>query len=95
MKIYQMMHFPLEGAGTGISVDNLARSLTKRGYQVRVLCSDHCLPSKPYPVEAVLFSNGENEKYDLDFDFPVFASHPLSKGNRFGDLNNAQQGIAT
>jgi len=95
MKIYQMMHFPLEGAGTGIYVDNLAKSLTKEGHQVGVLCSDHCLPSKPYPVEAVLFSNGENEKYDLDFDFPVFASHPLSKGNRFGDLNNAQQGTAT
>jgi len=91
MKIYQMMHFPLAGAGTGISVDNLANSLTKGGHQVRVLCSDHYVPSKAYPVEAVLFSNGENERFDLDFDFPVFASHPLSKGNKFGELTKTQR----
>lgn len=91
MKTYQMMHFPLEGAGTGIYVDSLAKSLTQGGHQVRVLCSDHYVPSKPYPVEAVLFSNGENERFDLDFDFPVFASHPLSKGNKFGQLNKTQR----
>jgi len=85
------MHFPLEGAGTGIYVDSLAGSLIKKGHQVRVLCSNHCLPSKPYPVEAVLFSNGENERFDLDFDFPVFASHPLSKGKKFGELSKTQR----
>jgi len=86
-----MMHFPLEGAGTGISVDNLAKSLTKGGHHVRVLCSDHYVPSKAYPMEAVLFSNGENERFDLDFDFPVFASHPLSKGKKFGELSKTQR----
>ena len=85
------MHFPLEGAGTGISVDNLTKVLTKRGYEVRVLCSDHHAPKKQYPVEAVLFSNGKNETFDLDFDFPVFASHPLSKGKKFGQLNKTQR----
>ena len=39
----------------------------------------------------MLFSNGENRKYDLDFDFPVFASHPLSKGKKFGELSRAQR----
>lgn len=91
MKIYQMMHFPLEGAGTGIYVDSLAGSLAKEGHQVKVLCSGHRLPDKPYPVEAVLFSNGENKKFDLDFDFPVFASHPLSKGKKFGELSKTQR----
>ena len=91
MKIYQMMHFPLEGAGTGIYVDSLAKSLDQKGRQVKVLCSGHCTPSKPYPVEAVLFNNGENKKYDLDFDFPVFASHPLSKGKKFGELSKTQR----
>lgn len=85
-----MLHFPLEGAGTGIYVDNLTRSLTKKGRQVRVLCSDHYPPDKDYPVEAVLFSNSQNETFDLDFDFPVFASHPLSKGKRFGELSKAE-----
>jgi len=91
MKIYQMLHFPLKGAGTGIYVDNLALSLIKREHEVRVLCSDHYIPKKEYYAEAVLFNNGEDEKYDLDFDFPVFASHPLSKGKKFGELNQAQR----
>ena len=86
-----MMHFPLEGAGTGIYVDSLAISLINKGHQVKVLCSGHRLPGKSYPVEAVLFSNGENEKFDLDFDFPVFASHPLSKGEKFGNLSKTQR----
>ena len=91
MKIYQMMHFPLEGAGTGIYVDTLAKSLIKKGHEARVLCSAHEVPTKPYPVEAVLFNNGENEEFDLDFDFPVFASHPCSKGKRFGELSRSQR----
>ncbi|MHC4544521.1 MAG: glycosyltransferase family 4 protein [Planctomycetota bacterium] len=91
MKIYQMMHFPLAGAGTGIYVDTLAKSLAQKGRQVRVLCSGHRPPSKPYPVEAVLFNNGENNKFDLDFDIPVFASHPLSKGEKFGELSKTQR----
>ena len=86
-----MMHFPLEGAGTGIYVDSLAKSLKKKGHQVKVLCSGHHLPDKSYPVDAVLFSNGENKKFDLDFDFPVFASHSLSKGKKFGQLSVAER----
>jgi glycosyltransferase involved in cell wall biosynthesis len=91
MKTYQMMHFPLEGAGTGIYVDSLANSLINKGHQVKVLSSGHFLPDKSYPVETVLFNNGENKEFDLDFDFPVFASHPLSKGERFGDLSETQR----
>ncbi len=91
MKIYQMMHFPLAGAGTGIYVDTLAKSLVQKGRLVRVLCSDHRPPDKPYLVQAVLFSNGENKRFDLDFDIPVFASHCLSKGKKFGQLTETQR----
>jgi glycosyltransferase involved in cell wall biosynthesis len=91
MKIYQMMHFPLAGAGTGIYVDTLAKSLLQKDRQVKVLCSDHHQPDKPYPVEAVLFSNGDNKKFDLDFDIPVFASHSLSRGKKFGRLSETQR----
>jgi glycosyltransferase involved in cell wall biosynthesis len=91
MKIYQMLHFPLAGAGTGIYVDALTRSLIKRGDEVKVLCSDHCPPKRSYPVEAVLFSDAKNDTFDLDFDFPVFAGHPLSKGKKFGELNATQR----
>ena len=87
MKTYQMMHFPLAGAGTGIYVDTLAKSLVKKEHHVKVLCSGHRLPDKSYPVDAVLFNNGENRKFDLNFDFPVFASHSLSKGKKFGELS--------
>jgi len=91
MKIYQMMHFPLEGAGTGIYVDYLTRFLIRRGHEVKALCTYHNTPSKSYPVEAVLFNNGSNEQFNLDFDIPVFASHPLSKGVVFGELTDAQR----
>ena len=91
MRIYQMLHFPLEGAGTGIYVDYLTRFLIRKGHEVKVLCTYHNTPSKSYPVEAVLFDNGSNERFDLDFDIPVFASHPLSKGDVFGDLTDAQR----
>jgi hypothetical protein len=86
-----MLHFPLAGAGTGIYVDALAKSLQQKGHQVNVLCCDHTRPEKPYPVEAVLFSDGRNRKFDLDFDFPVFASHPLGNGKKFGELNDKQR----
>jgi hypothetical protein len=36
-----------------------------------------------FPAAAVLFYNGQNETFDLDFDFPVFASHPSSEGQEF------------
>jgi glycosyltransferase involved in cell wall biosynthesis len=91
MKTYQMMHFPLAGAGTGIYVDSLANSLVKKEHNVRVLCSGHRLPDKSYPVDAVLLNNGENKQFDLDFDFPVFASHSLSKGKKFGELSVAER----
>ncbi|MHC4557554.1 MAG: glycosyltransferase family 4 protein [Planctomycetota bacterium] len=91
MKIQQMLHFPLRGAGTGIYVDDLAKSLSKSGHEVRVLCCDHYPPEKRYDVDAVLFSNGENEDFDLDYDFPVFASHPVSKGKKFGELSQSQR----
>ena len=78
MKVSQMMHFPLMGAGTGIYVDLLTKELIKRGHEVNVLCSDHKKPDKPYPVDAVLFNNGSSDFHHVDFDFPVFASHPLT-----------------
>lgn len=92
MRIYQMLHFPLEGAGTGIYVDYLTRFLIGKGHELKVLCTYNNTPSKSYPVEAVLFNNGSNSRFDLDFDIPVFASHPLSKGNVFGDLTDTQRG---
>lgn len=93
MKICQFLHFPIEGAGAGIFAKGLTQSLIQRDHKVIVLCSEHYPPTpmEQFPVMAVLFSNGENKTFDLDFDFPVFNSHPLSKGNRFGELSKSQR----
>ncbi len=90
-----MMHFPLRGAGTGVYVDTLTTALMKKGDELHVLCSHHELPEKTYPLEGVIFNSGKNSNYDVDFDFPVFASHPLSKGKQFGDLTNEEREVFT
>lgn len=90
-RIYQMLHFPLQGAGTGIYADSLCRSLMERGYQVKALCAGHFPEKRDYPVRTILFNDGRNGKFDLDFDIPVFASHPLSRGPTFGELAPAQE----
>lgn len=86
MRIIQMMHFPLRGAGTGVYVDMLTKELIKNGNEVEVLCAAHNKVERSYPVTSVLFKDEENTNYDVDFDFPVFASHPVSKGKQFGDI---------
>lgn len=79
------------GAGTGIYVDLLTKELIKRGDEVKVLCSDHKIPDKPYPADALLFNNKTSDTFDINFDFPVFASHPLSKGKQFGELSEKER----
>lgn len=89
MKILQVLHFPLEGAGTGVYVDNLANSLEKKGHSVSVVHADYKDPLKSYATSPVLFNNGQNQS-DLTFMFPVFQSHPMSSGITFGDLGPQQ-----
>ena len=91
MRIYQLVIFPLQGSGSGVYVDKLAEFLRRRGRQVQVLCSDHYPPHRAYPVEAVLFSNGQNQQFDLDFNFPAFTTHPVSRETTFGTLTQAQR----
>lgn len=91
MKIIQMMHFPLRGAGTGVYVDMLTKELIKRGDEVEVLCASHEKVDRSYAVTPVLFKDAENTNFDVGFDFPVFASHPVSKGKQFGDLTEGER----
>jgi len=91
MRIIQMMHFPLRGAGTGVYVDMLTKELIKNGDEVSVLCASHTKVDRSYPVTSVLFNNEENANYDVGFDFPVFASHPVSKGKQFADLTDEER----
>jgi glycosyltransferase involved in cell wall biosynthesis len=86
-----MLIFPLQGSGSGVYADRLAASLMRRGHSVSVLCCDHQLPQREYPVEAILFANGRNDAADLDFNFPAFTSHPLSTSTTFGTLTATQR----
>ncbi len=91
MKIIQMMHFPLRGAGTGVYVDLLTKELIKNRDEVTVLCAAHQKVERSYPVTAVLFENEDNKAADVAFDFPVFASHPVSKGKQFSALTKQER----
>jgi D-inositol-3-phosphate glycosyltransferase len=86
-----MLIFPLRGSGSGVYADKLTEFLFMRGNQVKVLCCDHYPPNKAYPVEAILFSNGKNKVFDLDFNFPAFTTHPLSRETTFGTLTDDQK----
>src|SRR3954470_5811811 len=91
MKIYQMLLFPLHGCGSGVYAERLAASLMSRGHQVKMLCCDHYPAQKQYPCETILFNNGKNSVFDLDFNFPAFTSHPSSIKTTFGSLTADQR----
>lgn len=91
MKILHILLFPLQGSGSGVYTDQLAETLTRRGHQVRVLCCDHTVPERPYPVATLLFNSGTNQGYALDFNFPAFTTHPASPTTTFGTLTEAQR----
>lgn len=90
-RVYQMLHFPLHGAGAGVYARTLCEHLTARGYGVRALRAAHTPADDPYPGETLLFRGATGRAYDLDFDFPVFISHPCSSGPTFGELSAAQR----
>ncbi|WP_293395383.1 glycosyltransferase family 4 protein [Peptoclostridium sp.] len=72
-------HFPLEGSGSGIYTKNLAMQLVKKGHEVCVIAPDHqVVPMKDYEIRTIVFSDGKNCCYDLDFNFPCFTTHPKS-----------------
>lgn len=79
MRVLLVNHFPLEGSGSGIYTKNLAIQLVKKGHEVCVIAPDHHeIPSKEYEVRTIVFSDGKNCCYDVDFNFPCFTTHPQS-----------------
>ncbi len=88
-----MLLFPLRGSGSGVYVDKLANGLARRGHSVNVLCCGHTIPCRSYATSALLFrdDDGENETFDLDFNFPTFTTHPFSQETTFGTLTTAQR----
>lgn len=79
MKIIVPNHFPLEGSGSGIYTQNVARELSKLGHQVTVIAPDHTpATSYPFAVETILFKGPDNSDFDVPFNFPCFTTHPKS-----------------
>jgi glycosyltransferase involved in cell wall biosynthesis len=84
-----MLHFPLHGAGAGVYARTLSEQLHVRGFDVRALRAARTPADDSFPGEAILF--GSDGAHDLEFDFPVFFSHPCSHGPSFGELTADQR----
>ena len=90
MKILIVNHFPLEGSGSGVYTHNLAKELSDMGHEVRAIFPEHTnVEYEGFISRIILFNNGYNEEYDLDFNFPCFTSHPRSN-NTFYKLSKNQ-----
>jgi glycosyltransferase involved in cell wall biosynthesis len=95
MRVLIPNHFPLEGSGSGIYTQNVARELVSKGYEALAITPGHDEQTGfPFEVHTILFSpdEGGNSKIErLPFNFPCFTTHPLST-TTFADLDDAQRG---
>lgn len=94
MRVLLTNHFPLEGSGSGIYTQNVARELTHKGHEAIVIAPGHDAHTGfPFEVRTILFSPDEGISDDasrLPFNFPCFTTHPLST-NTYGDLSTEQR----
>ena len=90
MKVLMPNHFPLQGSGSGIYTMNVAQELIKVGHEVLAIVPEHhAVEGYSFPVKTIIFSNGENENPQLDFNFPCFTTHPRSN-TTFYELSETQ-----
>lgn len=90
MKILMPNHFPLQGSGSGIYTLNVATELVNAGHEVIVIAPDHQPPDDElFQTRTILFSNGNNDNAELDFNFPCFTTHPRSD-KTFYELTDAE-----
>ncbi len=94
MRVLIPNHFPLEGSGSGIYTQNVARELVKKGHHALAICPDHDVRGGyPFDVETILFTPDEGAapgKDRLPFNFPCFTTHPRSS-TTYADLDAAQR----
>jgi glycosyltransferase involved in cell wall biosynthesis len=94
MRVLIPNHFPLEGSGSGIYTQNVARELVNKGHEAFVITPGHDEQTGfPFEVRTILFSShevGHTEAERLPFNFPCFTTHPLSS-TTFADLDDAQR----
>lgn len=94
MRILIPNHFPLEGSGSGIYTQNIAREITKKGHKALAITPAHDEQEGfPFEVRTILFTaDGAEDISDrrLPFNFPCFTTHPLST-TTFADLDDDQR----
>ncbi len=97
MRVLLTNHFPLEGSGSGIYTQNVARELTQKDHDALVITPAHEEQfGFPFEVRSILFTpdglveddKGAGER--LPFNFPCFTTHPLST-TTYGDLSSDQR----
>lgn len=90
MKILIATQFFLDGSGSGIYAQNVARELMELGHDVRVLCADNVpVVGKSYPVKTIIFDASGKGKGDINFNVPFFTTHPKSN-QQFYSLSDEQ-----
>lgn len=81
MKILLINHFPLVGSGSGVYVENIAKSLKKKGYDVCIIIPENTTKIKKIDgvkIHPVFFKRDEKIEGQLDFNFPCMDPHPRS-----------------
>lgn len=94
MRVLLTNHFPLEGSGSGIYTQNVARELVDKGHEVLVITPGHEPQSGfPFEVRTILFSPDDGQQDNgarLPYNFPCFTTHPLSN-TTYGDLSPVER----
>ncbi|MBE9478996.1 MAG: glycosyltransferase [Chloroflexi bacterium] len=94
MRVLLPNHFPLEGSGSGIYTQNVAREITNKGHEALTITPAHDEQEGfPFEVHTILFTAGGTKdisKRRLPFNFPCFTTHPLST-TTFADLDAGQR----
>jgi glycosyltransferase involved in cell wall biosynthesis len=84
----------LEGSGSGIYTQNVARELTQKGHEALVITPSHQEQlGFQFEVRSILFTpDGQvaDGNKRLPFNFPCFTTHPLST-TTYGDLPSDQR----
>jgi len=89
MKILIPTQFFLDGSGSGIYVQNIAREFINLGHEVKILAADNSpVEGKPFPVRTIIF-DPKGVGGDLPFNVPYFTTHP-SSNQTFAALTDPQ-----
>lgn len=81
MRILLINHFPLQGSGSGVYVENIAKSLEKKGHKACIITPENTSDfsnQKNIKLHPVFFKYKEKISGQQDFNFPCFDPHPRS-----------------